>query len=129
MNNSLKSNFDLFASKFVHAYWNTVKNNTFPMPPDEPIIETLDALLSKISHITEIEKHTPPLESLFRIRMANTDGDWWLFSFHVVNDEWVPVACLAKSDHDEKPHNLLGPQYSQLFQSFLTHVATVSNFN
>jgi hypothetical protein len=128
MNNSPNSKFDLFASNFVRAYWETVKKNTFPMPPDEPIEETLDELLSVISHVTEIEKHTPPLESLFRIRMTNTDGDWWLFSFHAGNEEWTLINCLAKSDHDNIPHNLLGPSYSQFFRPFLNHVVTISSF-
>jgi hypothetical protein len=122
-----QSRFELFAREFVRAYWHTVKSAQFPMPPDEPVEETVEQLLAEISHEIEIESSSTRSEPLYKLRMTSIHGDWWLFSFREARNAWTPIGCLASSDDDEKPHDLLGPLYSQYFEPFLRHVTAIAN--
>jgi hypothetical protein len=53
MDRSVSSDFERFAEWFLRAYWETVKRNAFPMPPNEPVEETAEELLSDVSHETK----------------------------------------------------------------------------
>jgi len=117
---SAESNFEVFAAAFVRAYWETIKSGAFSMPPHEPVKESIEELLSEITHQTEFghEEHM--------INMENAHGDWWRFSFRARRGRWELVEALARSDGDI-PHNLLGPVYSRHFSPLLCHVETVAN--
>jgi len=107
------SNFEAFAGAFVRAYWEVIKSGTFSMPPDEPVEESIEQLLSEVSHRTEFH-------------MENAHGDWWRFSFRASGGRWELVRALARSE-SEIPHDLLGPVYSHHFAPMLRHVERVTN--
>ena len=59
------------------------------MPPNEPVQETVEELLSEISH----ETYCIHASSSYDLRMMNTHGDWWLFTFRGAKEQWEdPVA-------------------------------------
>ena len=117
------SNFEVFAGAFVRAYWETIKSGAFSMPPHEPVDQSIEELLSEVSHRTEFRRE----ESLHVLHMENTHGDWWRFSFRAGGDgRWESVGASARSD-SEIPHDLLGPVHSHHFASLLRHVERVAN--
>ena len=81
MNAAALSRFELFAEAFVRKYWETVKSGAFPMPPDEPVEETIEELLSDISHQTELGPASGHGSPSYVLRMMSAHGDWWLFVF------------------------------------------------
>lgn len=116
------SNFEAFAEAFVRAYWETIKSGAFSMPPHEPVEESIEQLLSEVSHRMEFHRHA----SLHELHMENSHVDWWRFSFRATGSRWELVEALARSD-SETPHNLLGPVYSHYFAPMLRHVERVTN--
>ena len=96
------------------------------MAPDEPVEETVEELLSEISHETEFRPASGHEGSLYMLRMMSTLGDWWLFTFRDSNRAWKLVGASARSD-GKTPHDLLGPVYSQSFEPFLRHVTKAAN--
>lgn len=90
------------------------------MPPDEPVTESLEELLSQISYKTEHNKES-------QIRMSNEDGDWWLFGFKQINTDWTLQSASAKSDKIFSPHNLLDSVYGSYFRPFLEHTTNKAN--
>lgn len=127
MRNAALSRFESFARDFVRAYWQTVKSGNFSMPPNEPVEETVDELLAAVSHETEIDTSSTHSGRVFKVRMTNTQGDWWIFSFREISGTWNLVACSARSGEDGKPHDLLDTVYSQYFGPFLRHVTEAAN--
>jgi len=119
------SRFESFAKVFVRKYWETVKSGAFPMPPDEPVEETIDELMSGISHQTEL-KDASRGGTAYTLRMMSTQGDWWLFTFRDSGRRWVLVGASANSG-TRTPHDLLGPVYSCYFEPFIRHVERVAN--
>ncbi len=127
MGNTTQIRFARFARDFVRIYWQTVKSGDFSMPPHEPSEETVDELLSEVSHTTEIEPSTARSGALYKLLMTSKFGDWWLFSFRDGVPAWTLVGCAARSDDDSQPHDLLAPVYSQYFEPFLRHVTEAAN--
>lgn len=111
--------FHSFANGFVRSYWETVKERKFPMPPDEPVDETLEELLSAVSVNVATQSDT--------ITMTSKHGDWWEFSFRKVAGAWTIDSARAKSLSPKHPHDLLGPIYSQYFRPFLEYVTQTAN--
>ncbi|QDV28627.1 hypothetical protein Spb1_04900 [Planctopirus ephydatiae] len=126
MNSTTHSRFELFAEAFVRKYWETVKSGDFSMPPDEPVEETIEELLSKISHQMEPGSASVHDAHLFAFRMTNTHGDWWLFTFRDKGQAWELVGAFARSD-TQTPHDLLDSVYSRYFEPFLRHVERAAN--
>ena len=126
MNAADHSRFELFAQEFVRKYWETVKSGAFPMPPNEPVDETIEELLSNVSHQTELRPVSGCGEPSYVLRMMSTHGDWWLFTFRDTGLAWELLRASANSDN-QTPHELLGPVYSQYFEPFLRHVAKAAN--
>lgn len=126
MDSSANSNFERFAENLVRAYWETVKSGDFPMPPNEPVDEAVEELLSNVTHRTEFRPDLGPEGPLHLLRMTSKFGDWWQFTFRDGHRKWRLVGASAKSDN-ETPHDLLGPVYSQYFAPFLQHVTEVAN--
>lgn len=122
MNVAAHSKFEAFAENFVRMYWVTIKSGAFSMPPHEPVDETIEELLSEISHRTEFRRES----GLHLLHMKNTHGDWWRFTFQASGQCWELVAASARSD-SETPHDLLGPVYSHHFVPLLHHVERVTN--
>jgi hypothetical protein len=120
------SSFDRFAAMFVRKYWETVKSGAFPMPPDELVEETLEELLSDVSHQTELKSASGRGGPEYFLRMMSTHGDWWLFTFRGNGRAWELVGASASSDN-QTPHDLLGAVYSQYFEPFLRHVTEAAN--
>ena len=118
--------FAVFAREFVRAYWETVRSGAFAMPPDEPVEETIDALLSKVSHQTEFGPAASHGGVSRVLRMTNGHGDWWLFTFREKDGRWGLIGASASS-YTETPHDLLGPVYAQYFARFLDHVTGAAN--
>jgi hypothetical protein len=118
----LELRFDSFAGNFVHTYWETVKAGTFAMPPNEPVDESVDELLARVSHTTELQNLARKRGPVYRLRMTNTCGNWWLFSFRHGKSGWELIAASARSNDKRRPHNLLGPVYARWFHPFLTQV-------
>jgi hypothetical protein len=116
------SNFEAFAEAFVRAYWQTIKSGAFSMPPHEPVEESIEELLSEVSHRTESHRDG----SLHKLHMENVHGDWWQFSFRASGGRWELIGASARSE-SEIPHDLLGPVYSHHFAPMLRHVERVAN--
>ncbi len=127
MGNTDQTRFASFAQNFVRSYWLTVSNGDFPMPPNEPVEETLDELLSEVSHTTEVSTSSGRSKVSYKLLMTSKHGDWWLFKFSDNAPGWRLVGCEAKSEDKTKPHDLLGPFYSQHFEPFLRHVTDTAN--
>ena len=121
------SGFDVFAGEFVRAYWETVKSGDFPMPPDEPVEETLEELLADVSHTTEVLSPCTRSEASRSLHMSNTYGDWWAFQFRESVEGWKLVSAAARSDDDTRPHDLLDVVYRPYFGPFIRHVTEVAN--
>jgi hypothetical protein len=126
MNAAGLSKFDSFAVAFVRKYWETVKSGAFPMPPDEPVEETIEELRSDVSHETELRPASGHGGPSYALRMMSRHGDWWLFTFRDSGRGWELVGEFARSD-TQTPHDLLGPTYSGYFEPFLRHVERVAN--
>jgi hypothetical protein len=122
MNVAAHSKFDSFAGCFVRTYWMAIKSDAFSMPPHEPVSETIDELLSEISHRTEFRRE----DGLHLLHMTNTHGDWWRFTFRASGQRWELVGASARS-LSKTPHDLLGPIYSHEFAPLLRHVERVAN--
>ena len=114
--------FERFASAFVRAYWSTIKDGTFSMPPDEPVEESLDDLLSAISYTVERSNHGKR-----QFLMTGEAGDWWRFGFASRGGVWELTSASARSDKKNSPHDLLGEVYAPHFRPFLEHVANLAN--
>ena len=65
------TDFEKFASSFVHWYWSMIKDGMFSMPPDEPVEESLEQLLSSVSYTVETAD-----DKWHRILMTGEAGDW-----------------------------------------------------
>lgn len=111
--------FDAFTKRFVRVYWQTVKERKFPMPPDEPVDETLDELLAAIS----FEVATDQAETIV---MISKEGGWWRFSFRYAAGAWIIIGAGAKSQSPKQPHDLLRPPYDRCFHPFLEHVTRIA---
>lgn len=127
MRNSNKSDFELFSQDFVRAYWQAVESGDFPMPPNEPVKESIEELLSAISYATEVEPSSARAEPLCKLLMTHKLGDWWHFTFRGAANGWSLIGCTARSDDDSNPHDLLDAVYSPYFEPFLRHVTNVAN--
>ena len=114
--------FESFAEVFVRKYWETIKSGAFSMHPHEPVKESIEELLSEVSHRTEFHREG----SLHELHMENAHGDWWRFAFRASGGRWELVGASARSD-SKTPHDLLGPVYSPHFAPLLRHVERVTN--
>jgi hypothetical protein len=92
------------------------------MPPGEPVDESIEELLSQVSHRTEFHSGS----NLHVIHMERASGDWWRFTFQAGGGGWELVGASAPSA-SEIPHDLLGPVYAHYFAPFLRHVERVAN--
>lgn len=126
MNALALSRFELFAEAFVRKYWETVKSGDFPMPPDEPVEETIEELLSDVSCQTECRPASGQGGPSYVLRMMSRHGNWWLFTFRDSGRAWELVGASASSD-TQTPHDLLGPVYAGYFGPFLRHIARAAN--
>ncbi len=123
---STPSRFELFAEAFVRTYWATVKSGDFPMPPDEPVEETLEELLSDILRETTLSPSSDRCGLTGELRMTSRHGDWWLFQFREIESQWTLQKASAASD-SHQPHDLLGPDYAADFKPFLRHIERLAN--
>jgi hypothetical protein len=126
MNAAALSKVEMFAEAFVRKYWETVKSGAFQMPPDEPVEETIEDLLSEVSHHTELRSGSGRGGRSYVLRMMSRHGDWWLFTFRDSGRAWELVGASANSD-TQTPHDLLGPVYAGYFGPFLRHIERVAN--
>jgi len=122
MKADLETNFEQFVAAFVHAYWSTIKNGDFPMPPDEPVDESLEELLSSVSFTIESGNGLD-----HKFRMTGEAGDWWRFGFYCQNENWKLVRASARSEKKHSPHDLLDQVYAPHFRPFLEHVTDQAN--
>ena len=110
------ASFEAFAERFVRCYWETVKAQTFSMPPDEPIEESIDEILSCVTSNTE---RVGADHILF---MNSGDWAWWKYVFRSTSDGWMVTGCSARSLDPSVPHDLLAPPYDHWFRPFLIYV-------
>lgn len=97
------------------------------MPPNEPIKESLEEILARVSQQTDVAPMPGDVEPLSILRMTSTFGAWWQFSFRCTGLGWSLVECTAPSANRRKPHDLLGPVYGGSFRPFLSHVITLAS--
>jgi hypothetical protein len=121
------SGFEAFAAEFVRAYWEVVKSPQFSMPPDEPVVETIDELLAAVSHSVGYETSSTCSTAPFWLHMSGQRGDWWDFRFHQTADGWRLVNAAARSEDQAKSHNLLAGVYAPYFAPFLRRVTGLAN--
>jgi hypothetical protein len=126
MKNVDSSGVEAFAAEFVRAYWETVKSREFPMPPNEPVEETVEELLAAVSYKVEIDSPSTRPKASCKLHMSSQYGDWWDFRFEKAAG-WRLVGAAARSDDDTKPHDLLDAVYARYFEPFLRHVTEVAN--
>lgn len=96
------------------------------MPPNEPVEETVEELISDVSHESEFRPGSTVEGRLHLLRMTLKCGDWRHFNFQARNQHWQLVGASAKSRRRDA-HDLLGSVYSPYFGPFLRHVADVAN--
>lgn len=113
--------FEAFAGQFVRCYWATVKAQTFPMPPEAPIEDSLEGILSRVSWTLEA------VDKGFGLLMKSGDGSWWRYVFRATPDGWLLMAGTARSPQPSVPRDLLGPLYAQSFKPFLAYVTATAN--
>ncbi len=107
--------FESFAERFVQCYWETVKSQRYSMPPNEPVEESLNEILSGVTFETEVfGEHV--------VLMRSGEWAWWKFTFVGRRDNWTLARASARSLDESVPHNLLIPPYERLFRPFLIHV-------
>ena len=121
------TDFGAFAAEFVRAYWETVKCGDFPMPPNEPVEQTLEELLTSVSHKVELLPPSTGSGRSYRLHMSDHCADLWDFDFQKVAENWRLVSAAAKSSENTKPHDLLDSVYQSYFGPFLWHVTEVAN--
>jgi len=127
MNPDLDTAFKRFASAFVDAYWRAVKDGTFSMPPNEPVEESLEELLSAVSYTTELKGARNQARKEYMLRMTGEMGDWWIFGFSRCGKAWKLVSASARSDNKNSSHDLLGVVYESYFRPLLEHSTTSAN--
>jgi hypothetical protein len=118
--------FELFAEAFARKYWETVKSGAFSMPPDEPVEESVDELLSGVSRQMELMPSAGDGGPECVLRMINSHGDWWVFTFRGTRRAWEIVGASAGSS-DHTSHDLFGPVYAQYYAPMLRHVSMAAN--
>ncbi len=116
------ADFERFAAGLVRSYWSTVKSEAFSMPPNEPVEESLDELLSSVSY--KIEQC---IDGNFQLLMTGEAGDWWRFGFTRRGRAWEMTSASAKSDNTNSPHDLMNGVYAPHFRPFLRHVTDQAN--
>ncbi|MFG0262697.1 MAG: hypothetical protein ACF788_09935 [Novipirellula sp. JB048] len=127
MSGSVPAGFASFANRFVRSYWQTVKSGDFPMPPNEPIEETVEELIAEISFTTGVRDAPKNISVVYEVLMTSRLGDWWSFGFRHDPDGWQLIECTARSDDESKPHDLLNAAHSEYFRLFLAHVTDAAN--
>jgi len=113
--------FECFASAFVVAYWSAVKDGAFPIPPDEPVEESLEELLSAVSYTTDGKGQE------YTLRTTRDQGDWWMFGFRPHGGAWNLLRASARSGKNNPAHNLLGVVYEPYFRPLLEYATTRAN--
>ena len=110
MTKMIMLDFEEFAECFVRCYWQDVKDH----PDLEPVEESLQELLNNM---------TWKISSLFgtqKIKMKNTDGDKWSFSFRPENDYWKLTALSSNGK------NLLAAPYDDYFLSMINRTVAAT---
>lgn len=121
MNSADVSRFKPFAEAFVRKYWEAIRSDTFSMPPNEPVEETLDELLTGISYQMELTPNSDDGGLLYALRMLDAHGDWWMFTFQCSAGTWEIVAASAGT-LDQAANDLFCPAYEPYFGPLLRHV-------
>ena len=93
------------------------------MPPDEPVEESIEELLSAVSFEASLSSG----DRSGSLVMRKKDGDWWRFTFREGLHGWEIVGCSTPSDEAHHPRDMLGPVYGPYFGPFLRHVAESAN--
>ncbi|MFN4873174.1 MAG: hypothetical protein ACK5JP_05120 [Akkermansiaceae bacterium] len=127
MNPDLDTSFERFASAFVKVYWRVVKEGTFSLPPNEPVEESLEEILSAVSFTTEKKGIQNKSGNEYMFRMTGELGDWWLFGCNHSGRAWKLVSASARSDKKNSPHDLLGLVYGVYLRPMLEHVTNRAN--
>ena len=127
MSGSVQVDFASFAKRFVRSYWQTVKSGDFPMPPNEPVEETVEELIAEVSFTTGVRDASTNTSAVHELLMTSRCGDWWRFGFRSDPYGWKLIECTVRSDSESHPHDLLDAVYSEYFRPFLTHVTDAAN--
>ncbi|MGF1530612.1 MAG: hypothetical protein ACFCU4_04565 [Puniceicoccaceae bacterium] len=127
MNPDLDAAFERFTSAFVNQFWRAVKDGTFSMPPNEPVEDSLEELLSAVSFTTEQKGARNQAGKEYMLRMTGEMGDWWMFGFSHCGKAWKLVSASARSDKRNSPHDLLGAVYESYFRPMLEHATASAN--
>ena len=127
MHSSSTCSFSQFASAFLHEYWSTIKAETFPRPPKEPVRESLEELLSVISFTTKKSGGSNQLGHKHILNMTNEWGDSWLFEFGIRAEVWTILAAHSGTNSKKSQQDLLGSLYEAEFRPFLEHVTAQAN--
>ena len=113
--------FEAFVERFVRCYWETVKAQKFSMPPNEPVEESVEEILSAVT--TSVEK----VGADHVLLMRSGDWAWWKYIFRSTVDGWVITGGSARSLDRSAPHDFLAPPYEQYFRPFLIYVTQCAN--
>lgn len=127
MLDSEQEDFDAFAGRFVRIYMKTVKSGEFPMPPYEPVQESVEELIADVSYSIEPNVTAEGGSAVFELHLTSKLGDWWRFGFKRDPKRWKLINCTARSDDEAQPHDLLDAVYSQYFRPLLVHATDVAN--
>ncbi len=119
--------FEEFATVFVETYWETARANKFPMPPNEPVEESLENILESISIKTATHSLPGSAVETHTLRMTGDAGSWWEFTFRGTASNWSIIDFTAPSQIPRTPHHLLEPPYDEYFRPFIDHVVSVTH--
>jgi hypothetical protein len=118
--------FEDYGSRFVAAYWYTIKSGEFPMPGDEPMVRPLDEILAEVTWNTTSTSARNARTSV--LSMMGEYGDSWRFEFESLSNGWEIVSYEAGGHRRSVRGNLLDdPVYRHFHRPWLQEAAKLAN--
>ncbi|MFK5921466.1 MAG: hypothetical protein QM496_04760 [Verrucomicrobiota bacterium] len=114
---------DNFSDLLVRNYWATIRSNRFPMPPNEPVEESVEEILADISYQFKADSNA----SYFTLQMNSKLGEWWRFGFKASGGHWELIEFVVPSEKRDEHRDLLAPPYGEHLRSFLDYIVSASN--
>lgn len=114
------ADFTVFCQRFVRNYWDEIAQGSLELPGSEPCEQSLEELLTEIEFSSSCEDDGDRKNlGLFILRMTNTAGDVWRFTFRAKNGQWAIQSATSGSPSNDARVNWLDEVYSQWFRPLL----------
>ena len=123
MISGIDDSFRRFAKRFVRHYWEEVASSddvpTWESLPESGRVQPLHEIVYETSchHTTG-----PASGNICSLRMMNTAGNVWRFTFSRKNRRWHLITATSGSADNDAHVNLLDDQYEHWFRPFLERI-------